>query len=374
MKKVIFLGTPIVILAVVILLTQINSSYPLDFANDEKFLTEAYNDYNQQGDSEIKEFTVLDDKITFRYHLTDTINFPYSGFSIRPKDKGCMDISPYSRLKLRFKATAPRIQVHLTYYIEGFTDEEENVETRLFTEVWVNTSPEIKEMIIPLDRFKIPKWWYENNNLSLNYDEAIDKRYFMTFDMVGCETTNIGHDHKIVLEEVELLVDFFPLYLICGIGAALYYCFISAYFLSKMKQNKGRKRKNIIILPPSPEQDEANPGSTRLCNPGEFDRLMEYINTHYGNPELSLDFIYRETGLSPKKINRLLNKNLQTSFIKYLNNLRVEKGKKLLRETDLPVTEIAYQLGYNNPSHFNRTFKSLEEMPPQKYRTTTSPH
>ena len=47
-----------------------------------------------------------------------------------------------------------------------------------------------------------------------------------------------------------------------------------------------------------------------------------------------------------------------------------ETGRRLLIETRLPVSEIAYQLGFEYPQHFSRLFKSRTGMTPNKYRLT----
>ena len=61
-------------------------------------------------------------------------------------------------------------------------------------------------------------------------------------------------------------------------------------------------------------------------------------------------------------------RSLLDTFKQYLNIIRITEAKRLLRETDNQITSCAYNVGYNNIPHFNRTFKQLEGISPKEYR------
>jgi len=52
----------------------------------------------------------------------------------------------------------------------------------------------------------------------------------------------------------------------------------------------------------------------------------------------------------------------------YLQQLRVQRAKYLLRETDKTVQDIAFELSFENPLYFSKTFKKLEGVSPTHYR------
>ena len=58
---------------------------------------------------------------------------------------------------------------------------------------------------------------------------------------------------------------------------------------------------------------------------------------------------------------------------RYLNNLRIEKAKELLRSTDLQVMEIADQVGYFDSKYFSRQFKLAVGLTPAQYRSGVLP-
>ena len=56
----------------------------------------------------------------------------------------------------------------------------------------------------------------------------------------------------------------------------------------------------------------------------------------------------------------------------YVNRLRVEKAKKLLKETDLKISEISRKLGYSQMSYFGSIFRKLEGCTPKEFRAEIS--
>ncbi len=65
---------------------------------------------------------------------------------------------------------------------------------------------------------------------------------------------------------------------------------------------------------------------------------------------------------------RFFKKNSGNSFTDYVAQLRVGHACKLLSETDLPVTDICFEVGYGNVSNFNRVFRLQRGLTPSAYR------
>ena len=56
------------------------------------------------------------------------------------------------------------------------------------------------------------------------------------------------------------------------------------------------------------------------------------------------------------------------TLVSYINELRIEKSKYLLIHSDLSITEISMESGYNNSSYYIRKFQELQGITPQKFR------
>lgn len=60
-------------------------------------------------------------------------------------------------------------------------------------------------------------------------------------------------------------------------------------------------------------------------------------------------------------------------FTEYVSRLRTEKAKKLLLNPNLRVSEIAYEVGFQSLTHFNRVFKRILHESPSEYRIRLQP-
>ena len=98
-------------------------------------------------------------------------------------------------------------------------------------------------------------------------------------------------------------------------------------------------------------------------------RITDYINENFCE-NISLDSVAEETGLSRYYVSHLFKELMNTTFINYLNELRLSRAALLLKTTDTPVIDIAGKSGFNNISNFNRAFKMFHGTTPSKYRKT----
>jgi two-component system, response regulator YesN len=72
--------------------------------------------------------------------------------------------------------------------------------------------------------------------------------------------------------------------------------------------------------------------------------------------------------LSPTYFSKIWNEEMKCRFTAYLNRLRVERGKVLLRTTDTTLIDIAGMLGYDDQSYFTKVFKKVVGQSPGRYR------
>lgn len=82
---------------------------------------------------------------------------------------------------------------------------------------------------------------------------------------------------------------------------------------------------------------------------------------------LSLDDISSKIGMTPKSFCRFFKEMAHCSPIDYLNNYRIERASYQMLTTDMTVTQIALENGFNDLSYFIKTFKKYKGITPKKY-------
>lgn len=87
------------------------------------------------------------------------------------------------------------------------------------------------------------------------------------------------------------------------------------------------------------------------------------------NESLSLDSIAQQSGISVRSLTRLFQTKLHITFVQYLKMLRIIRAMELINDTDLNMTEIAYEIGYSNISAFSNNFQQLTNMRPTEFKT-----
>lgn len=87
------------------------------------------------------------------------------------------------------------------------------------------------------------------------------------------------------------------------------------------------------------------------------------------NEPLTLEDVAKKNGISVRSMTRLFQNRLHLSFIQYIKMLRIIRAMELIKDTDLTITEIAYEVGYSNISAFSNTFIQLTNMRPTEFRS-----
>lgn len=83
---------------------------------------------------------------------------------------------------------------------------------------------------------------------------------------------------------------------------------------------------------------------------------------------LDMDLLSRAACISKAQLYRLFKQELGQTPGEYLQQLRIEQAQRWLSEGQMSVTEIAFELGYQSLSHFNRRFKAAAGVTPGRYR------
>lgn len=98
-------------------------------------------------------------------------------------------------------------------------------------------------------------------------------------------------------------------------------------------------------------------------------RSIQYLNTHY-QEKITLEDVARRAYLSPTYFSRVFKEEIGESFTAYLNRIRIEHSKELLRHKNIRLTDIALLVGFEEQSYFTKVFKKIVGVPPIQYRNS----
>lgn len=103
----------------------------------------------------------------------------------------------------------------------------------------------------------------------------------------------------------------------------------------------------------------------------QFNDLLAYIDDHYMDA-LTLEDMASLMGFSKYHFSRLFKNYTGYTFCDYLNHRRIKATEELLPDAELPITQIAMQVGFSSISTFNRLFRVYKKCSPSEYRSKMS--
>ncbi len=127
----------------------------------------------------------------------------------------------------------------------------------------------------------------------------------------------------------------------------------------------------LHLLAKSPERQEmasaAYSPSLRDRDINRIDTIIRYLQAHKSEP-ITLEQVAAMVHMSPKSFCRFFKTNTGKTLIQYVNELRIGEACEKLMQTDQAIIEIAFDVGFNNLSNFNRRFKALKSRSPREFR------
>ena len=100
----------------------------------------------------------------------------------------------------------------------------------------------------------------------------------------------------------------------------------------------------------------------------KFSEIVAFILRNYSTPDFSVGDIADFAKVSEVHLRRIFKASLNTSPIRYVNLLRLEKAKNMLITSNYTVEEISFSTGFEDPYYFSRIFKKEYGVSPSKYR------
>ncbi|MBQ7045282.1 MAG: helix-turn-helix transcriptional regulator [Clostridia bacterium] len=95
---------------------------------------------------------------------------------------------------------------------------------------------------------------------------------------------------------------------------------------------------------------------TKINLPPYFLKAISYINSNYKNSDLNADTICAEAGIGATAFRQLFKNHYQKTPVEYITDLRLEYARNLI-SSGMPIENVAYESGFNDPKYFARVVK-----------------
>jgi len=122
-----------------------------------------------------------------------------------------------------------------------------------------------------------------------------------------------------------------------------------------------------MLLKSGPEETTPN----HRAEPVEIWKARKFIEKHSAE-ELSLNKVAKAVNISANHLSEKFKQVTGVNFVDYIAHTRLEKACDLLLNSSLRISEIAFAVGFQSLSQFNRVFKKLSGKSPTKYRHEVS--
>lgn len=167
------------------------------------------------------------------------------------------------------------------------------------------------------------------------------------------------------LKNTNAVLIFCLLLLVLLTGVVIFLC----HYRLRIHQERAQ---NAIVL--ERQQRQLDKISAELCQVKAtqtqdekfINNLQEFINKHLSDPELSIEMLSGELGLSRAQLFRKVKAKLGVSPVDLIRQIRMQKAQQMFRRTDLSVSEVAYSVGFSSSSYFSKCYKDYFGVAPKQ--------
>lgn len=308
--------------------------------------------------------------VEYEFFLDPEQPFPYTHYSLYFVDAiqsfVQADLSRYSAIQFKIQCDPKNVLMLVLFSFDDKVTDLNNMASRRVSSAAFSCDNHWADVHIKLADLDTPHWWLGRYGFEFSdTGYRIDK--VMGLAWVNSLQSPLNTLSRVKLTDVRLVGrDLRYAYLSIGISVAFWVVFIIVVIRRYIKVLTLELKERV-------KQDQPLIAYKKLSIEPQKDKekssLLRYMATEYANPELSLEMAAAALGINRTKINDLLKDELGLTFSAYLNKLRLTEAARLLSENEeANVSEIAYSVGYNNVSYFNKLFKQEYGCAPKTFK------
>lgn len=326
------------------------------------------------GGASTIDVTETGTSLDYQFLLSEQLNYPYVSLSLAFEDldnpQRYIDLSAYSSLTFSVSCE-PRntLTVGVYTFDQGISKPGERVSLRVPGAFFTCTSQE-KTVEVDLNHLEVAEWWFSYYHVDLsNRGYELEKALGLNFGVsIQSPVSTLS---KVSVSDLQLRgTNSTYLYVGWSLALLAWLSYGGWFFIS---HTRALKRDTLEKL----KRDRPFRAYQQLSIEPQKDRekgaLLRLMATEYADPELSLDRVSTSLGINRTKVNDILKDELDLTFSAYINKLRLTEAARLLStEKDANIGEIAYTVGYNNVSYFNKLFKAEYGSTPKAFKSAYS--
>jgi AraC-like DNA-binding protein len=278
-----------------------------------------------------------------------------------------VDLTAFDSLTFRVICDPKNVLLLVLFSFDEKVTDYNNMATRRVSSTAFSCDNHWADININLNELMTPHWWLGRYGYDFS-DQGFQLNKTMGFAWVNSLQSPLNIKSHVKLTDVSLrgfearyiyiavALSIF-LWILLVIWALRYYVMVLTTQLKlKIKQDQPLMAYKQLTIEPQKDKEKS--------------ALLRYIATEYANPDLNLDEAANELGINRTKINEILKGELSLTFSAYLNKLRLTEAARLLSENEAAnISEIAYSVGYNNVSYFNKLFKNEYGCAPKTFKS-----
>ncbi|MBN1182165.1 MAG: helix-turn-helix transcriptional regulator [Bacteroidales bacterium] len=326
------------------------------FPDLENYSYNYYTDESNGGNSQVVEFIVSDSIIRYDFYLKAGFQSPYVGMTISPLVNKYINARKCNQIRITVLGrNIDRIGISLYTSPISFAGDTNQDETLYHSYLNISSRKEI--YTIPINQLSYPEWWEDLHHIQENQKNRPDMDKILHLNIGSAYAQDIDNKKTLEIYSIAFTRNNEKLFLV----VSFVYCILILLNFGVLYLISFRKNRYAEITVSYKPLDITNKKT------GE-EKCIDYINNNYDKSDLSLEMIAKETGITTRRITTIIRDSYNCNFKTYLNRIRINESKRFLTQTDLSIGEIAYTVGFNNQSHFNRVFKNEMHISPSEFR------
>lgn len=327
------------------------------------------NDHETGGQSRMR-LNEEDFSLDFILELSDDSAYPFAAAALVFQDQNDMpqlaDISQFTDLRFRIRCVPANVLSFSIFTIDHQITDSRDIDTYRTPTAFFHCKDHWQEITIDMKHLETPQWWLDKYGVSLA-ERAYDLKKVRQLQFGSTHQTPTNVPTRIQINDLALQGRSWHGFFV-AIGAASLSWVLLIIWLFKAHKNA-----LIADLKHKLQQERPLIAYQQLCIEPSHDKhkaaTVQFLSTHYANPDLNLDMVTSEIGVSRTKISNILKDELGFTFTGYINKLRLNEAARLLTNSKYAnIAEIAYSVGYKNVSYFNKLFKEEFGCTPNVFR------